>query len=146
MRFLPPPRHAALHEMALYLASHPGLWAVAEVSRRLGPVVPVPKLGSIVNDPVVARTILLDEAHFSKGGPGGFGALITQVMGPYAILNMDGEEHKDLRRKLRDVFTHAAAKRLTDDVWSAPLCDLRSGCRAGKQWTSPRWCAMPPGR
>lgn len=132
MTFIAPARRAALHETALYLASHPGLWAVAEISRRLGPVVPVPKLGSIVNDPLVARAILLDETHFSKSGPGGFGVLITQVMGPYAILNMDGAEHKDLRRKLRDLFTPAAAQRLTDDVWSAPLCDLTTRLRRGE--------------
>jgi cytochrome P450 len=129
---LAPARRAAFHETALYLASHPGLWAVAEVSRRLGPVVAVPKLGNLVNDPLVARAILLDEAHFSKGGPGGFGALITQVMGPYAILNMDGAEHKDLRRRLRDLFTPASAQRLTDAVWSRPLCDLTARLRRGE--------------
>jgi cytochrome P450 len=132
MSLLSPTRRAALHETALYLASHPGLWVVAEISRRLGPVLAVPKLGSIVNDPLVARAILLDEAHFSKGGPGGFGALITQVMGPYAILNMDGDEHRDLRRRLRDLFTPSSAMHLTDTVWSRQLRDLMARLQRGE--------------
>jgi cytochrome P450 len=37
---------------------------------------------------------------------------------------MDGDAHKELRRKLRDLFTPASAQCLTEDVWAGPLGEL----------------------
>lgn len=124
-------RRASLHEASLYLASHPVLWLLAEVVRRVGPVVSVPPLGAIVNDPDIARAILTDETAFTKTGPGGLSHVITQVMGPVGLLNTDGPAHRALRAKLTDLFTPTTARALTEAAFAASLADLTGRLRRG---------------
>ncbi len=128
---LTPHRRAALHEASLYLASHPVLWLLAEAVRRVGPVVRVPPLGVVVNDPDIARAILTDETAFTKTGPGGLSHVITQVMGPYGLLNTDGPAHRALRSKLTDLFTPTTARALTEAAFAAPLAGLTERLRRG---------------
>src|SRR5229473_552747 len=98
---------AAMHEVRVYLASHPVVFGFAEATRKMGDIVDVPGVARIVNRPELAREILLDGEHFSKSGPGSFGVLITQVMGESALLNMDSDAHHRLRSRLQDLFAPA---------------------------------------
>lgn len=120
-----------IYDLAVYLASHPLALAFAEGTRRLGAVVDVPLVGKVVNQPDVARAILLDDEHFTKHGPGSFGVLITQVMGESALLNMDGEPHLRLRSKLQDLFSSAYMRVLDAHVLRQPAeqlaCELAKG-------------------
>jgi cytochrome P450 len=123
---------AAWHETGLYLASHPGAFALARISRRLRPVQTLPVAGTVVNDLRVAREILSRDDVFLKSGRRSMGDLITQVMGPYALLNMDGPAHRDLRSRLQDLFTPAYVDTLAGAVLAPLLRALRASLLAGE--------------
>jgi cytochrome P450 len=137
---------AATHEMMVYLASHPFAFGFAEATRRMGDVVRVPGLGQIVNRPELAREILLDHDHFSKSGPGSFGVLITQVMGESALLNMEGEAHRHLRERLKDLFAPVYLDTIARDVLAAPVADLNERLSAGQTIDLVRFMQMLTGR
>ncbi len=92
-------------EARLLRAAHPVVADVVDrlLSRRT--VVRVPGLGVLVADPAAVRQALSDGEHFAKSGPGSSGALWTPVLGDRVLLNMDGTEHRDLRRRLADLFS-----------------------------------------
>jgi len=99
----------------------------------LGAVVRIPGLGYIVNDAGVARAILMQSDDFTKTGPGSAGAVITQVMGATALLNMDGAEHRALRTRLIDLFTSEYVDRLSKDVLDDAVAALRRNLVAGRE-------------
>ena len=59
-------------------------------------------IGTFVNDAEIAREVLTDTAHFDSHSAGSLGVLVTQALGPYALLNMNGPEHRQLKRRLLD--------------------------------------------
>src|SRR5579872_6259754 len=89
-------RYALRWERRVHLAAHPLAYPFALTLSRLGPVLQVPCLGYVINDPAIARAVLLDNDCFTKNGPGSAGELITQVMGDYALLNLEGDQHREL--------------------------------------------------
>ena len=104
------------HEALLYLASHPVAFLLAELTRRMGGVVTVPLLGYVVNDPKIAKRILLADNVFTKTGPGSSGVIVTQVAGENALLNMDGPNHVQLRRWLADSFSRRSIEESTAQI------------------------------
>jgi cytochrome P450 len=90
-------------------------------------------MGSIVNEPELAREILEDERGFSKTGPGSMGVVITQVMGPYALFNMHGEPHHELRAQLTDLFSRAYLDRLDAAVLQPAVDALLAKLTAGER-------------
>lgn len=124
--------HPTWREWQLYVATHPGAWLVAEASRRLGPVVRVPLLGTFVNDPEVAWTVLRDDRRFTKAGPGTVSEMVTQVMGPTALINMDGPAHRELRDRLRTLFSPQYVDVLAREALSEPLACVRARLAAGE--------------
>jgi cytochrome P450 len=123
--------NARRHELALYLVSHPFVFVLIELLRRIGGVVRIPGLGVAVNDVLVARAVLADEEHFSKTGPGSAGVFYDQVMGRRALLNMDGAEHLALRKRIGDLFTPAYLKVVAHDVLAPSLGELERQLNAG---------------
>jgi len=111
--------------------SHPIVFVLIELLRRIGAVVRVPGLGVAVNDVLVARAVLADEEHFSKTGPGSAGVFYDQVMGRRALLNMDGAEHLALRKRIGDLFTPAYLKVVAHDVLAPSLGELERRLNAG---------------
>jgi len=103
---------ALSHETALNLAAHPLMWGAAQLARRAGPLWRVPGLGLIVSDATLARDILQRDDEFTKTGPGSFARALTAVLGPIALGNMDGAEHRQLRAAIADVLTPARADML----------------------------------
>lgn len=132
---------AAAHETMVYLASHPFAFGFAEATRRMGDVVRIPGLGRVVNRPELAREILLDHEHFSKSGPGSFGVLITQVMGESALLNMEGEAHRHLRERLKDLFAPIYLETIARDVLAAPVTELKERLANAKPSTWSASCS-----
>jgi cytochrome P450 len=137
---------AALHETALYVADHPLAFLFAEAVRRLGPVVRVPGIGHVVNDSAVAIAVLQDTASFTKNGPGSMGAVQTQVLGEYALLNMEGEAHRRLRGRLADLFSPAYLRLVAHDVLAAPLGDLARRLEHGESVDLVRFMRLLTGR
>ena len=83
---------------------------------RISRVLKVPGLGLLVSDAGVMRQILMDGEHFSKTAPGGTSDLWDPVLRGPGLLNMSGEEHLDLKRKLTPLFS---AKYLEDAIGAA---------------------------
>jgi cytochrome P450 len=86
----------------------------------------------VVNDPVVARRILNDGAHFTLLGEGGVGHLWAQVLGDYVYRIFDGPGHADLRSRARDLFTDATARPLVRRVFDPALQPAVERLRAGE--------------
>nr|WP_244984089.1 cytochrome P450 [Actinomadura citrea] len=93
------------------------------VARR-GPIVRVPGVGVVVNDAALAREILMDGETFRKDGPGSPGELWTPVLGPSVLLNMEGDAHRALRRRLTDLFVPSYTEALCARVLAEPLAAL----------------------
>jgi cytochrome P450 len=111
--------------------NHRGPWLVAEVARGLGPV-RVPFFGSLVSDPEVALGEAARRRAFTKVGPGGVGALVTPVMGETALINIDGPAHRELRGRVRDLFSPTYVEALGLEALAEPLCWLKGELAAGR--------------
>jgi cytochrome P450 len=96
---------ARRNEERVLRAAHPIAFPLLSALR--GPVRRVPGLGVLVKDAALLRATLLDTDGFTKNGPGAPSDLWTPVLGPSVLLNMEGEEHGALRRKLGPLFAPA---------------------------------------
>jgi cytochrome P450 len=123
---------AAGHEVALHLAAHPFAYPALRLIGLAGAVVRVPGLGVVVTDAAVARRVLLDTETFRKNGPGSSGALWTPVLGPSVLLNMEGDAHAALRRRLAGLFGASAVESLCARVLAAPLARAQETLAAGR--------------
>lgn len=122
---------AEWHEARLLWASRPALFVLLHAARWAGPVRRVPKLGWVVGDPVLARRVLNDGAHFTLLGEGGVGHLWAQVLGDYVYRIFDGPGHADLRTRARDLFTDATARPLVRRVFEPTLAPAVARLRDG---------------
>jgi cytochrome P450 len=118
-------RRSSFHESLVYLASHPVAFVIVRLVGKMGRSFRLPGVGTVVGTADLARAVLLDP-RFSKSGPGSAGEIITQVMGPRAILNQDGEEHLRVRRALQDLFSPAFVNRFVAAT-AAPLAAASAG-------------------
>jgi cytochrome P450 len=139
-------RRALRWERRVHMAAHPLAYPLALVLRRLGPALRVPGIGHIVNDPAIARAVLLDHDGFTKNGPGSAGELITQVMGDYALLNLEGDSHRGLRAILVAALSASALHDLVDEVWGTRLDEAVAALRAGRRVDLARLAAVLTGR
>ena len=57
-------------DRAVLRAAHPVAFPLLRLADRLGPVVRVPGIGVLVNDPDLVRQVLTDSTRFRKDGPG----------------------------------------------------------------------------
>ncbi|MBW8484344.1 cytochrome P450 [Actinomadura parmotrematis] len=105
---------AARHESRLLWSANPGLFALLEAARHLGPIARVPRLGWVVTDPLLARRVLNDHAAFTMGGEGGVGHMWTQLFGPEMGAFFGGSRHAEIRARARDLFTEDAAADLVE--------------------------------
>lgn len=105
---------AEFNEALLNLSSHPLMWGLARMARRVGPVWRVPGLGILVSDASMAHEILRRDQDFTKNGEGSFADALTTVLGPVALGNMDGEKHLQLRKSISGVLTPSRANTLVD--------------------------------
>ncbi|MWA07468.1 cytochrome P450 [Actinomadura sp. LD22] len=108
-------------ERRLYLTAHPFAYPLLRGLARRGPIVRVPGLGVVVNAAPLAREVLMDGETFRKDGPGSPGELWTPVLGPSVLLNMEGDAHRALRRRLADLFTPSYTDALCARVLADPL-------------------------
>lgn len=94
---------AQLWEERVLTAAHPVVYRALKAARK--PVQRVPGLGVLVRDATLLRETLMNTASFSKTGPGAPSDLWTPVLGPAVLLNMEGEAHAALRRRLAPLFS-----------------------------------------
>jgi cytochrome P450 len=104
---------ARRNEERVLRAAHPVAYPLVSAVR--GPVRRIPRLGVVVKDAALLRGVLMNPASFSKAGPGASSDLWTPVLGPSVLVNMEGEDHLALRRKLGPLFTPAFVDALVSD-------------------------------
>jgi cytochrome P450 len=91
------------------------------------------RFGTVVNDPIAGRAILVDPARFKTVGPGTHGELIDLAIGPNALLNMDGPDHDRLRRVLGPLLAADAAARIVEASAGTPIADAVEQLQAGER-------------
>jgi len=126
------------------MAAHPGAYVLSRAMRRR-PIVRLPRLGVLVNDASLVREVLLDHDTYVKNGTRGAAVPVTQIFGPYALLNQDGDEHKQLRLALRTLFTPAAVRELAATVARPLLADLRTTLEQGGRFDMVRFSQLVSG-
>jgi cytochrome P450 len=114
-------------------ASRPIAWALLHgLVRNRRDVMKVPGIGYVITGAVACREAAIDNDRFVKNGPRSAGALLTQVMGPTALLNMDGPEHIALRRRLQGLFTPKFVNEIADRALAPIAAEVTADLRAGK--------------
>lgn len=126
------PARARRQEAWLAFVNRPAIFGLLALGRRLGDVVRLPGIGLLVNDAEVARAILVDGTNFNSHDPGSFGHMITRVLGPRALINMDGPEHQSLKRHLMEVFSARYVEEVTHRATGAMVDRLRDDLQAGR--------------
>ena len=101
----------------------------------------VPGVGYVVNDPELACQVLTGDA-FRSSGHGSMDDVITGLVGPGALLNMDGQSHREMRNRLMDVFSRRNAAELVDSAGDSLLAEMRRALTPARQWT---WCTTRSG-
>ena len=123
---------AGWHEFLVYALNRPLAFAIIRLAAQLGQAAHLPPIGTFVNDAEIAREVLTDTAHFNSHSPGSLGVLLTQALGSYALLNMDGPEHRQLKRRLLDVFSTKYISVLLNTVTDPLVAELRAELAAGR--------------
>ena len=118
-------------EQRVQLGAHPLLYPAIRGLGSIRPVMRLPGLGILVSEAALVREVLMDSQRFIKNGPSGSGALWTPVVGPKALVNMDGAEHRELRRKLADLFTPGSVAAIVEPAADALHDRLHQGLDAG---------------
>jgi cytochrome P450 len=136
---------ARTYDAALNFAAHPIGWPLARLARRAGGVLRIPGFGLVVNDAAFAHEVLLRDDEFRKNGPRSLAATMTELLGPFALANMDGEAHQRLRTKLADVASAGRARTLLG-ACDKPLAELRSALCADQTVDLVRWMRALSGR
>lgn len=121
---------ARRHERRVMRAAHP--IALPLLDAVPGPVSRVPRVGVVVKDAAVLREVLMDTDAFRKNGPGSPGDLWTPVLGPRVLLNMEGADHRELRRRLAPLFSPAFVDDLVADALGTATESLRRRLAAGE--------------
>ena len=119
-------------ETWLNFVNRPVVFLLLALTRRMGDVVRLPGIGVVVNDAEIARAILTDGARFNSHAPGSFGHMITRVLGPRALINMDGPEHLALKRRLTEVFTPRFVDGVIRDATGLLVEGLQAELQAGR--------------
>jgi cytochrome P450 len=122
---------ARWHDRLVNLAAHPIGWPLARCARRIGRVLTVPGLGTVINDAEMAHDILTDDVSFTKNGEGSLSATVTEMLGPQALSNMDGAAHAQLRSRLTDLVSPSQAGELLRGC-SEPLAAMERALRNGE--------------
>ncbi len=127
----PGTRLARRHEERVLRAAHPIAYPLLSSVR--GPVRRIPRLGVVVKDAALLRAVLMNPASFSKTGPGAPSDLWTPVLGPSVLLNMEGDDHLALRRKLAPLFSAGFVDALVTDSLGASTRELAAALARGDE-------------
>ena len=123
---------ARRHELWAGFVNRPASFLVLALARHLGAVAWLPGIGRVVNDADVARAILMDPGCFNSHDRGSFGFMITRLLGPRALINMDGPEHQGFKRSLLDIFSPRYVSAVIDQATAGLVLELKASLRAGQ--------------
>jgi cytochrome P450 len=123
---------ALQHELLLYWLNRPLIMLLGEITSRLGKCIYVPGMGYMINDPVLGGE-LLNHPTFTSSGKGGMGGMITPVVGKYALLNMDGNAHRELKQKLVGLFSRKYIDTVLEEALGDLLPEMQHELEAGRE-------------
>ncbi|MFI7587514.1 cytochrome P450 [Spongisporangium articulatum] len=126
-------RAAHRHEARLQYLARPGAWALFRAGAVFGPVRRFPKLGWVVSDADVARTVLTDARHFTVFEEGGSGHLWRQVLGAEVDEMFTDAGHRSTRLRTKDLFTEANSWALVESSFGPALARMRHRLAAGEE-------------
>lgn len=136
---------ARLNDALVNVAAHPIAWPLARAARWWSGSLRVPGVGVVISDAELAHEVLLRSDEFIKNGPGSISATMTEMIGPSALANMDGEAHQKLRARLTDLFAPASARAILRAA-DGPLAQLRTSLRDGHVIDLAQWMRVLSGR
>jgi len=123
---------ARRREQHVMAAAHRFAWHASRLSARWDPdIFAVPGLGYVVSGAEALREVLLDAERFRKDRSASTGAIVTQVFGPCAVVNMEGTNHLELRGHLQGLLSPNCARRLVAEGTEATLGGVRARLAAG---------------
>ncbi|MEM1312658.1 MAG: cytochrome P450 [Patescibacteria group bacterium] len=117
---------AQWNEFLIYFKNRPIPFLIIELVGRLGKVVKLPGIGYFINDPDIGKQVLNNPECFNSHDIGSVGCLITQVLGDFALINMDSIKHKEWKTKLRELFTPKFIQEVFDLSASSYLQEIKS--------------------
>ncbi|WP_010203539.1 cytochrome P450 [Salinibacterium sp. PAMC 21357] len=120
---------AAKWEERVMRAAHPVTYRLLRSVR--APVRRLPGIGVLVTDATLLRSVLMNTATFTKTGPGSSSDLWTPILGPSLLLNMEGEAHLTLRRKLAPIFAPSYVDSLVAASLDTSAAELTARLRSG---------------
>ncbi|MGW0392430.1 cytochrome P450 [Streptomyces sp. NPDC003042] len=120
-------------ERRVQTAAHPVVYRLLRAVAAHGPAVRVPRVGVVVSDARLAREVLLDTRGYPKTAPGAAAGLWTPVLGPRVLINMEGADHAELRRRLAGLFTPGHVAAVCERVLRVPLGELERRLTAGEE-------------
>ena len=122
-------RHAVRLDERVIRAAHPVVYSLLSLARR--PAQRLPGIGVLVQETELARDVLSDTARFTKNGPGASSELWTPVLGARVLLNMHGDDHRQMRRRLQPIFTPGFVRGLVAEMvaprWRDAAAALEDG-------------------
>ena len=125
-------RRVRRHERNLYLAVEPVTYALTRLIRNRA-IIKLPRLGVVVSDGKLIREAYLRHGDFIKTGDESAAWAITQVFGPYAMLNVEGEDHREVRDNLRGIFGPKPARARARRISTPIVDDFRTRLEAGER-------------
>jgi cytochrome P450 len=121
------------NELKLVWSSRPSLFALLQFSKLLHGVHRLPKVGWIVNDPVLIRQVLNDSNHFTLFDEGGGGHMWKQVLGDDIGWLFTHPGHLGFRNRTRDLFTEDNVGPIVAEIFGEPLEQMQERLLAGEQ-------------
>lgn len=125
-------RYAMSNEEKLQRITHPFAYPLLKRLTEIDDVVRIPRVGVIVSDTALMRTILTDN-HFGKTGKGSSDELWTPLLGTSGLINMDGREHGMLRQKLSPLFAPKFVNQMASEALDEPLRELGVRIKNGEE-------------
>ena len=122
---------ARAHEHRLLSAARPALPFLNWLGTFARPLLKVPRLGWITADPITARAVLNDPAHFTLLSEGGVGHLWAQILGDWVYELFDGPGHYDLRTRSRELFTEKTSFEFVERAWGQRIADASVAFEGG---------------
>jgi cytochrome P450 len=120
-----------VHDAVVNIAAHPIRWPLARLARTIGPAVRVPGVGMVISGAELATEVMQRDRDFTKNGKQSLSAVITQLVGPFALANMDGDAHRELRTKLGDLLSPSRVSGLLE-ACRGPLDEMVRDLTAGQ--------------
>jgi cytochrome P450 len=112
-------------EEQLQRQAHPFAYRILRTLTNNNEIIRVPKLGVIVSDVKLLKRITTDP-RFMKTGEGSSDELWTPLIGNSGLLNMDGDAHRVLRKKIGHMFSPKSIQKLTTELLEDELKVLKT--------------------